>query len=128
MPLIDDTVTLPPCPVLLLLSDRGILSPFTVIKPHSKDCLKEMISPPKPLPSSSARQSRGHAPQVWEIPLKVMERFTLPLLAQYCCSCVIIWCCYHGNDPCSWWTYFGFNPRRLWPLWEFWDRIECPSH
>lgn len=49
---VSDTLILPPSPLLLLLSDHGVLCPFTVVnKKASAAKLRELVRPPKPLPS-----------------------------------------------------------------------------
>ena len=54
--LTGDEKTLPPCPVLLLLSDRGVLCPFVAINLNSpQDELQAMVTPPKALPSTPPR-------------------------------------------------------------------------
>ena len=52
--------SLPPAPLLLFYSDRGVLCPYSVINtgcPPSD--LKELIKPPNPLPSGPFRQPTG---------------------------------------------------------------------
>ena len=49
---VSETLILPPSPLLLLLSDHGVLCPFTVVnKNTSATQLEEPVRPPKPLPS-----------------------------------------------------------------------------
>ena len=49
---IDDVRTLPPCPLLLILSTEGVLMPFTVVNETATDNeLKDMVHPPQPLPA-----------------------------------------------------------------------------
>ena len=57
-PVTDDSTSLPPCPLLLLYSDRGTLCPFTMINTNCPpDRIRELVKPPGPLPQSSPRRS-----------------------------------------------------------------------
>ena len=52
---LDDVLTIPPCPLLLLYSTNGDLMPYSVVKedcPHNQ--LREIVKPPQPLPVVSA--------------------------------------------------------------------------
>ena len=50
----DDVRTLPPCPLLLVLSTEGVLMPYRIINEQSSDDdLRALVHPPQPLPAVS---------------------------------------------------------------------------
>ncbi len=67
---VDDVRTLPPCPLLLILSTEGVLMPFTVVNEKATDDeLKDMVRPPQPLPAVQGTVVTTPTTQATPIPL-----------------------------------------------------------
>jgi nuclear pore complex protein Nup214 len=80
---IDEATTLPPCPLLLLYTDRGVLCPFSVINTGcSPNDIKALSSSPQPLPSDPAREPVFPKGEIWTtgaplIPSSELQRSSL---------------------------------------------------
>lgn len=65
---VSETLILPPSPLLLLYSDRGVLCPYTVVNKNASAIkLKELVRSPKPLPNDP-RLIRQRKPDVQASP------------------------------------------------------------